>query len=231
MKFKRLFISFLSLSLMLVSCSEIDNYSEPEETLTGKLIDKVTGETLITEQPNGFRVRLTEISWSYTPQPEYFWGKSDGTFKNTKIFAGTYEVTPVEGAFFDVEPRSVEIKGKVDLTFEVIPFLSVDVVKVERPTAETIEVSYKINRSQVGDKILDSRVFVSTNPNVGSNIVDASLSPLRDLSTINDEEILSKTYVEKIEGINPNKTYYVKIGARTNNANKRYNFSKTYKLN
>lgn len=230
MKLKNIFIGLLSLLLPLTSCGKLDNYAEPEETLTGKLIDKISGETLLTEQPNGFRIRLLETSWSEAPQPEYFWGKADGTFRNTKIFAGTYEVTPVEGAFFDVEPRSVEIKGKVDLTFEVIPFLSLEVINIERISPEVIEVSYRIKRSQIGDKILDSRVFVSTNPNVGTNIMDANLSPMVNLSEIEDEKVLSDTYTERIDGLNPKKTYYVKVGARTNNANKRYNFSKTFEL-
>lgn len=133
--------------------------------------------------------------------------------------------------FFDVEPRSIEIKGKVNVDFEVIPYLSIDVLQIKRTSPETLEVSYRFSRSKIGDKILDSRVFVSTNPNVGTNIMDADLSPMRDFSEIDDIDALSNTYVEKIEGLNPKKTYYVKVGARTNNSSKRYNFSKTYILN
>lgn len=231
MRNKWLYILGFFAMLLASACSQLDNYAEPAETLTGKIIDRVTGEPLVSEQPNGFRIRLLETSWSETPQPEYFWGKADGTFVNTKIFAGTYEVTPVEGAFFDVEPRSIEIKGKVNVDFEVIPYLSIDVLQIERTSPETLEVSYRFSRSKIGDKILDSRVFVSTNPNVGTNIMDADLSPMRDFSEIDDIDALSNTYVEKIEGLNPKKTYYVKVGARTNNSSKRYNFSKTYILN
>lgn len=109
--------------------------------------------------------------------------------------------------------------------------MSIDVLQIERTSPETLEVSYRFSRSKIGDKILDSRVFVSTNPNVGTNIMDADLSPMRDFSEIDDIDALSNTYVEKIEGLNPKKTYYVKVGARTNNSSKRYNFSKTYILN
>lgn len=225
---KKIVYIFIVIIVFCLSCTELDSYVEPSETLTGKLIDQISGNPFLTEQPNGFRIRLVETSWSDQPQPEYFWGKEDGTFTNTKVFMGTYEVTPVEGAFFDVEPRIIEIKGKINLDFEVVPYLSLEVLRVERPTPETLEIVYRISRTKETDKILDSRVFVSTNPNVGTNIFDADLSPMRDFSEIKDSIVLQDIYEEKIEGLQPNKTYYVRIGARTDNKSKRYNFSKIY---
>lgn len=226
-------INILMLLLIVVltmSCEKLDNYDDPKERLTGRLTDQMTGDALITEQPNGFRIKMSEISWSDNPEPEYFWGKADGTFNNTKIFAGTYEITPVEGAFFPVEAQTLEIKGTVEIEFKVIPYLSVSVADIKRINDETIEITYTIARKQIGDKILDSRVFISTNPNVGTNILDNDLSPLKDLKDIPDEEILQTTFKETIKGFVKGKTYYVRIGARTDNANKRYNFTKVIKV-
>lgn len=229
MKKIKLFVFFILSALLSSSCSKIDNYDAPEETLTGYLIDMITGEPLVTEQPNGFRIQLAEISWSDNPQLEYFWGKADGSFQNKRLFPGTYEVQPVEGPFFDVEPKTMEIKGTVDVVFEVMPYLHVTALNIER-NGETLKVSYKIERQQVGGKIIDSRVFVSTNPNVGSNIIDTDLSPLKDLSSIPDEDILGSTFEETITGLNSNKTYYIRIGARTENGEKRYNFTKVVEI-
>lgn len=226
-------INILMLLLIVVltmSCEKLDNYDDPKERLTGRLTDQMTGDALITEQPNGFRIKMSEISWSDNPEPEYFWGKADGTFNNTKIFAGTYEITPVEGAFFPVEAQILEIKGTVEIEFKVIPYLSVSVADIKRINDETIEITYTIARKQIGDKILDSRVFISTNPNVGTNILDNDLSPLKDLKDIPDEEILQTTFKETIKGFVKGKTYYVRVGARTDNANKRYNFTKVIKV-
>lgn len=226
-------INILMLLLIVVltmSCEKLDNYDDPKERLTGRLTDQMTGDALITEQPNGFRIKMSEISWSDSPEPEYFWGKADGTFNNTKIFAGTYEITPVEGAFFPVEAQTLEIKGTVEIEFKVIPYLSVSVADIKRINDETIEITYTIARKQIGDKILDSRVFISTNPNVGTNILDNDLSPLKDLKDIPDEEILQTTFKETIKGFVKGKTYYVRVGARTDNANKRYNFTKVIKV-
>lgn len=216
----------LFVATILISCDKLDNYDGPQETLTGRVIDEITGEPIVTEQPNGFRIKLSEISWSDSPQPEYFWGKADGTFTNTKLFAGMYEISPVEGAFFPVEPQKVEVKGSVNVDFKVTPYLSVSASEIKRTDAGTLEVTYTIARSKVGDKILDSRVFVSTNPNVGANIIISDLSPLKDLKEVADADVLKTTYKETITGLQSGKTYYVRVGARTDNVSKRYNFTK-----
>jgi|SRR5665647_864707 len=229
---RKIYYSFCVLSAcFLLSCEKLDNYSEPKETLTGNLIDEVTNKPLVTEQPNGFRIKLSEISWSDNPQPQYFWGKADGTFSNTKIFSGTYQVTPIEGAFFPVPTDSLGIKinGVVNHDFKVTPYLSVS--STLSATNGKLIVSYTISRSKVGDKIIDSRVFVSTNPNVGSNIFATNLSPFRDLREIDDEGILGTTFNETISDFDEGlKTYYVRVGARTDNQSKRYNFTETTKL-
>ena len=228
------YLFYVLLVSFLFSCvknGKLDNYSEPKETLKGNLIDEVTNKPLVTEQPNGFRIKLSEISWSDNPQPQYFWGKADGTFNNTKIFSGTYQVTPIEGAFFPVNTDSLGIKiiGVVNHDFRVTPYLSV--------TANTsvinnsLVVSYTISRPKVGDKIIDSRVFVSTNTNVGSNIFVTSLSASRNLRDIDDEVILNTTFNETISGFDEGtKIYYVRVGARTDNADKRYNFTEIVKM-
>lgn len=221
----------LFVAVLMVSCEKLDNYDNPKEVLTGRVIDQVTGEALDSEQPNGFRIKLSEISWSDNPQPEYFWGKADGTFNNTKIFAGTYEISPVEGAFFDVEPQRVEIKGEVNVEFKVIPYLTVTASAIKRVDAGTLDVTYTISRSKVGAKIIDARVFVSKNPNVGSNIIDNDLSPMRNFKEVADVEVLNMTFKETIKGLESGKKYYVRVGARTDNASKRYNFSKVTEVN
>ncbi|MBK5723019.1 DUF3823 domain-containing protein [Dysgonomonas sp. Marseille-P4677] len=212
------------------ACDDIDNYEEPKETLQGKLIDESTGNPLITEQPNGFRIKLAEISWSDTPQNEHFAGKADGTFFNKRIFKGTYEVTPVEGAFFPVEKKTVEINGVTTVDFSVIPYLSISKPEIKKIDGTSVEVTYTLSRMKEGDKILDTRVFVSTNPNVGNNIFTSNLSPIINLKEINDTEVLQTTFKQVVTGLESGKTYYLRVGARTDNPQKRYNFTQTIEL-
>lgn len=224
----KLFSLCLLAALISTSCMDVDNYDEPQETIRGTVTDMITGEPLVTEQPNGFRIQLAEISWSDSPQLEYFWGKADGTFQNTRLFPGTYEVIPVEGPFFDIEPKTVEVSGVTVVNFEVMPYLHVT-ASIQR-NGETLNVTYNIERQRVGNKIIDVRVFVSTNPNVGFNIINTNLSPMRDLSSTPDEEILQTTYQETITGLETGRTYYVRVGARTDAGDRRYNFTKTEEL-
>ena len=71
-----------------------------QETFRGAFIDKVTKEAFQTAIGNtGIRIRMMEYSWSENPQPYDFNCMMDGTFQNTKIFAGNYGIIP-EGAFF-----------------------------------------------------------------------------------------------------------------------------------
>lgn len=213
----------------MVSCDSTDNMKGPDATITGSVIDEVTNKPLITEQPNGFRIKMLETSWGESATPEYFWGKADGTFRNTKIFSATYDVQPVEGAFFPIEPVSIKIKKSENIDFKVTPYLTIHPSRIELVNGEII-AEWTISRSKIGNKIIDTRVFVSENPNVGTNYFTTPLSPMTDLSGMTDEEALSTTYKETISGLTKGKTYYARIGARTDNSSKRYNFSETVEI-
>ena len=223
---KILYYVFIALILISSSCDKIDNYEIPKEILQGKLIDEKTGESFITEQPNGFRIMMKEISYKDNPQPEYFWGKADGTFYNKRIFKGKYEITPIEGAFFPVEKKTLDIDGNATVDFIVTPYLSISELSVKTINDQTIEVSYRLSRNKVGDKIIDTRVFVSQNPNVGANIFDNKKSPIINLNATSDVDILKTTFRQTISNLEKGTTYYLRVGARTNNLQKRYNFTK-----
>src|SRR3546814_1297995 len=105
-----------------MTACEVDTYDLPSETLTGRLVD-TDGEPFVTEQPYGFKIRMLEDGAS---QFYDFWGKEDGTFRNTKIFRAKYKIYPFDGAFFQVDPVERVIDGTVNLVFEVIPFAKMD---------------------------------------------------------------------------------------------------------
>src|SRR3546814_12018039 len=90
-----------------MTACEVDTYDLPSETLTGRLVD-TDGEPFVTEQPYGFKIRMLEDGAS---QFYDFWGKEDGTFRNTKIFRAKYKIYPFDGAFFQVDPVERVIDG------------------------------------------------------------------------------------------------------------------------
>ena len=144
------------------SCSKIDNYPAPSNTIKGSTVDAGTGNTVQTEiGGSGTRVKLLETSYSANPTPYYFQSMQDGTFNNTKIFAATYKVS-VEGPFVPLvqtdntgniisdQSQNVVIKGTnsvTNLTFKVEPFLRVDWVGTPVFNADsTVTVQVKITR-------------------------------------------------------------------------------------
>ena len=100
--------------MMAVSACELDNYSGPEAFFTGQIVDKKTKETIQTRQPNGIQIRLIQDGYD-NPVPYDFWAKNDGTFRNTKLFAGTYEVTVKMDCSREVT-KTITLKNGVETT-------------------------------------------------------------------------------------------------------------------
>lgn len=225
--------------LNIISCDNLDLYTEPGETLVGTITDKNTGDLIETDQPNGIRIKLEEISWSETPEPLYFWVKPDGTFQNTKVFKGRYVVTPVDGPFFPITGDTVQIQGKTEVNFKVEPFLKVKIDNTVQ-NGGNMDVYFKISRDTPAYKITDAKIFISTTKFVGnnsflSNMSGQILSPSINFNgspAVPDETVLANTHKLSVIGLKGgNRTYYLRVGARTNdNIQKRYNYSEIIKI-
>ena len=220
---KSMIIQLLAV-LVLGSCNKVDNYQTPNGAIFGKLVDKITNESLQTEQPNGFTVKLYEKG-GQDFSPIAFSGKPDGTFENSWIFQNEYRVLPEEGAFFAVDSAVVIVGPRTEKNFDVMPFLALTDVNVVAGAGK-ISASYKIQRGQIGDKIVEAKILVSKVPTVNNIVFDFKTE--RDLSAIADEDILADQYADEVTGLASNSTYYVRIAARTDNGLKKYNYSKTF---
>ena len=168
-------ISILSLFgalLLTTSCSmfEVDNYEEPQETIKGEVIDVATGNPVLTDQGSeGIRVRLTELSWGDNVQhnPD-FYCMPDGTFQNTKIFKGEYNVR-IDGPFIPLYRENTEgvvladetvnttISGTKRLTFEVEPFLNVEIVGDPQVSNGVITARVRVSRG-VSEQIFRDKI-------------------------------------------------------------------------
>lgn len=216
-----------SLALAATSCMP-DTYALPDGWLHGKLITP-DGGTLMTEQPNGFQIRLKEIvKGEISSLPQDFWGKADGTFNNTKIFKGSYIVQPINGAFLEVDPVEIDIDEDTEVDFEVTPNCTIE-ADITNSGADLV-ARYRISKDPGAGKIVKARVLVSKwNPNVGMNRIDKEV--VRELEGIDDITIMKTTYTDTIldlfeDGV----TYYVRVAALCENAAGRYNFSEVFEL-
>lgn len=220
---------YLLLMTFLFSCAKLDNYPLPGETLTGELIDAVTGEPLQT-QTYDCMIKLEEKSWSDNPEPFRFTTRPDGTFQNTKVFAGRYIVTPVDGPFIPIEGKEVDIHGTAEVSFTVEPFLNVEVTGVTQE-GRSATVSFNISSRSNLYKVLNAEVFVNSTELVsdGGNLTEFRKSV--NLESLPNEDVYTNTYSQTITGLISGRTYYIRVGARSDDpVSRRYNYSKVTKI-
>lgn len=142
------------------SCSlfQLDNYDAPSEILRGEVVDATTGEPILTDQGSeGIRVRLIETSWEGNVTPMDFYCRPDGTFQHTKLFEADYNVC-VDGPFVPIyledgngmpvvnNTQDIHLKGEKFLTFEVQPFLKVELEDTPMVSDGVITARVKVTR-------------------------------------------------------------------------------------
>lgn len=191
--------ALLFASMSLVSCDlfEMDNYESPSETIHGAVVDAETGDSIRTDQGSeGIRVRLTQLDYSENAShnPD-FYCMMDGSFQNTKVFEGIYNVR-VDGLFIPLvreskdgvplanETKDVKIKGKTEVIFNVKPFLRVEFVGYPTVSNGQITAKVKVTRGVSRDEfksyiepmgnydesypnVTDIQLFVSYSSSVG----------------------------------------------------------------
>lgn len=185
--------------LGLTSCDvfELDNYEEPGETIHGAVIDAATGDSLQTDQGSeGIRVRMTQLDYSDNADhnPD-FYCMPDGSFRNTKVFEGMYNVR-VDGPFIPIvreneagvpladNTQDVKVSGSTEVIFRVMPFLRVEFVGYPTVSNGQIAAKVKVTRGVSRDEfrkliepmgnydekypnVTDVQLFVSYSSSVG----------------------------------------------------------------
>lgn len=246
---KNICITSILVSLLLTSCGyfEYDNYEAPNSGIEGQVIDSKTNELILGEAANSYKIEYYEVSWEEAghtnTQSRFFWGKADGTFKNSKIFAGDYRITLKEGAFYAPEPEFVTLeKDKLTrLDYSVIPYARVKIDDIEITGTKqnnliikyTIEDTEKEINTENIDKDLyslsESQVFISSkSPNVGITNSETKYTIRAKKEFTRGEDYTPGTPFQiretNVRNLAPGK-YWVRIGVRTGNPYKRYNFS------
>ena len=225
-----LFSSILAFS----SCTKFDNYKAPEETLKGQVINKNTGAPLQTEMgEGGLRIKLMEYSWSDSPTPYYFGGMQEGTFQNTKIFAGEYGIT-VMGPFVPLPEETHKVKGVVDLKWEVEPFLDIEwvgepVINSDKTVTVQAKIKRGTNNPDYQQRVSDVRFFVvSGAPYVGENNKDERYCVFYggdEANSMVGGQVL--TFTTKMP-LQSGFTYRLRVGARIDKdveGTRRYNYN------
>jgi len=231
------------------SCAlfELDNYDAPAETLHGEVVDVATGEPVLTDQGSeGIRVRLTELSWegNINHNPDFFC-MPDGTFRNTKLFKGQYNIQ-IDGPFIPLlreddrgvpiadETQTVDIEGVTDVKFEVQPFLKVEWVGEPTVSNGKITAKVRVTRAVSGEdfrakiepmggysnsflNITDIQLFVSYSSTVGYRARDERWSNQIEYSGSAFNNLLGETITIESNGvIPPGRIVFIRAAARIN---------------
>lgn len=232
---KNIIISLLTVCVVLVlnSCQN-DNFDEPSEALSGRIIDSTTGDNIVTTSL-GISLKMWETSWSgATPSPQSLNVKDDGTYNNTKLFAGTYKIVPTNGAFWPAKDTTVvELKGgKTVQDFTVTPYLKLAITDYHL-NGTTLTISGKIDAPIIEGlpTIIDIRPFVAITKYVGSaNISNYSDPNKIDINKNFTDGVKDHTYTMTIRNLKASTTFYVRLGARVNDSFKNYNYSVVIKI-
>ena len=241
--------------LMANACSKaIDNYAAPDQTLHGRIIDAGTGKNVQSEVSGeagtGTRIQLLELSWSDNPTPLYLATMQDGTYNNTKIFAGHYKVS-ADGAFVPLvqtganaydKSKELDIKGGVtEVDFTVEPFLRIEwvgepVLNANGTVSAQFVVTRGTNDPNYQLNVTDISLFVNDYPYVGQNAnsYDPRYSNRVTYSGTNGNNLLGQTLTfTTIGGALPNKRdWYLRVAARTTypNLGRPYNYTDIKKI-
>jgi len=231
---KNIIISLLTVFVLLLfnSCQN-DNYAEPSETLSGRIIDSTTGDNIVTTSM-GISLKMWEISWSATPSPQSLNVKDDGTYNNTKLFAAKYKIIPTNGAFWPATDTTVvDINGgKTVQDFTVTPYLKLAITDYHL-SGTTLTISGKIDAPIVDGlpQIIDIRPFVAITQYVGNANISNYSDPYKiDINKNFTDGVKDHIYTMTIRNLKASTTFYVRLGARVNDSFKNYNYSEVIKI-
>ena len=240
--------------LLLSSCGyfEYDNYEAPNSGLEGEVLDAKTGAPILGEAANSYKVEYYELSWEEAghanTQSQFFWGKADGSFMNTKIFAGKYRVTLKEGAFYAPEPEVVFLdEGKLtELSYSVVPYarVTLDEISLSGSSLSDLIIKYTVEdtETEIDTEGIDedvyslseAQVFISSkSPNVGINNSETKYTLRAKKEFVRGDDYVPgepfQVTERNVRKLAPGR-YWVRIGVRTGNPQKRYNFSETKEI-
>ena len=225
----------------LTSCMEIDNFEEPKAQVSGRIIDETTGENMMFDQ-NDTKIRIWERSYSLKPEPQDLAVKADGTYKNTKLFAGTYNMLPYNGAYWPCDTTfyvPIGRKGTVQ-DFYVTPYLHLIDFQYQLNGLE-LTMSCRLHAPRVDGmpQVQEIRPFLSLNQHCGyANHLgyywsdDYKVRIMKPWENIRNEKAVNyskDTYTITVP-VKAGYTYWVRHGAKVNNAFENYNYTETVKI-
>lgn len=221
------------------SCLEVDNWVEPDARVHGRIIDSYTGENILTSQGE-WGIRIWERSWTESaPTSQSLAVKQDGSYNNSKLFAGTYDMLAYGGPFWPVDTiQDVKFSGDMEQDIVVTPYLILDDFEVNRNGLKlTMRCKLSAPIREGLPNLVEVKPFLSLNTFCGA-------SSFIDIAEYNNQrKQINKSWMEEVGDVEtsgyytigplpvkPGYTYYVRLGANVNDANRKYNYTEIVKV-
>lgn len=245
-------LNILTLSLLTLGfgACEMDNYDAPNATLQGKFINKVTGKLLETSQgQDNMKLRIKEISYAQGDETVVVTEQNlnimqDGTFQNTKLFGGTYEMWPYESCCYESKQvmQTVQLRGgkTTKIEFEVTPYFEVEWVDEPwQDEAGFINARFKFVCNPLPDATYTqavpdkAKLFISTSVKVGGNSDSRYTDNDMTVTAVDEGNVLT---VRTKAAIDFTQTFWLRIGVKpknnaTNGVLDKYCFSSVKTIN
>lgn len=223
-------------ALLMASCMEVDNFDAPDCHFYGKIIDSTTGEGIVSDRGD-CHIRIWEVSYKVNPGSQDLVVKEDGTFNNTKLFAGTYDMVP-EGSWWAADTIRMGIGNKTSQNFEVTPYLKVFDFKTEL-VGTTLTMSCRLDapKTEGLPQITEIRPFLSLNNFCGAsncigyyNTNTFKINVMKTWDKIEKaEDGKSLTYTVEVP-VKPGYIYFARMGARVKDKFEKYNYTEIVKI-
>jgi hypothetical protein len=231
---------------------DIDNFDEPDAGVEGRIIDAYTGGNLLSSQ-GGFSIRIWERTWKEESLDYQSLAiKQDGSYKNAKLFAGTYDMLCYGGAFWPCDTvKNVQLssKGTTVQDFDVTPYLQIESFQYKLEaggsTGRQLVLSCRLKAPRINGlpNLYELKSFVNTTPWCGSssyiNVGEYANSRITFGRSWADEmaaqglPVTSSTsviYALPAMPVKSGYTYWVRVGAAVNDSHRNYNYSDIVKV-
>ncbi|MCQ2183867.1 MAG: DUF3823 domain-containing protein [Bacteroidales bacterium] len=229
-KISKLFLAIAVASLPFVSSCRKDNYKQPNAAIYGSVIDIDTGEPIYQDiGDNGSRIQLKQLGFE-TGAYKYLNFKSDGTYCESNLFAGTYSFgTPSNTNFIsDGEEEEIYIKGNTCHDIVTSPYLRINVDSIVFVAKKKrVEATFTLEApSPMFPAVKNIGLFCSDNPNVSFSLCNTKVT--QDVgSVVNDQT----TYVLRMDvSLLSDGNYYFRVGALSDAPEAKYNYSEATAL-
>jgi hypothetical protein len=229
-------------------CIKADNYPAPNASVSGTIIDSVTGKGL-QSGPNDERMYVLQTNYTAGTAIPFYWDiMPDGSYNNSQVFAENYKIYPTDGAFvplvytsngtlIDHGSKNIVVKAgqNTATNFTVTPFLSVNWVGEPVLNSDgTVTVQCTVVRGTSNPlwifNVTDVFFFISNTSYVSSGSYDNTLST--DITSGGNALLGTTLTITSKAALGLHQGYYLRVGARTaDNVNKRYNYTDVKTIN